>query len=316
VDYILRDQIRNIDESTRAVFANEEEEDGSNTGAFIFSSYRINQTDIQGRRLPRNYDRRDNHDIVKVCRATTAAPTFLRPQVIDGRNYTDAGLGINNPTEETIDEIRGLHGHTLRTVASFGTGKRKRSSQRQQRAEKRFHRITRGFNVLHEIFRSAKAGLTDCEKVHLRVEKMAEQFSGQIGGFEYFRFNVEEGLGKMKIDENKPTTLATIMQCTRDELSKPEVQQNIRALAEDLVEHRRYRMSTFPSQWERFTCCTTYVCTDGCVNEKGHAVKLDTRDEMSDHLQKEHLNPHESEQELKARLDHRRQQPQFPVGPW
>jgi hypothetical protein len=312
----LRDQTRNIDERSRAVFANEEEEDGSNRGPFIFSSYKINKTDIQGKRLPLNYDRRDNHDIVTVCRAATAAPTFFRPQIIDDRNYTDAGLGFNNPTEEAMDEIRGLHSHELKTVASFGTGKPKRSSQRQQRAEKKFRRIARGINVLREIFKTAKAGLTDCEKAHLRVEKMAEHFSDQPRGFEYFRFNVEEGLGEMKIDENKPTTLATIERCARDELSKPEVQQNIRALAQNLVEHRRYRISTFPSQWERFACCTTYVCIDGCVDEKGEAIKFDTRDEMSYHLQEVHPNPYESEQELKARLDHLRQQPQFPVGPW
>jgi hypothetical protein len=316
VDYILGNQIGDVDRRSRAVFANEEEEGGSNKGAFIFSSYRINMTDIQGKRLPRNHERRDNHDIVKVCRATTAAPTFFRPQVIDDRNYTDGGLGINNPTEEAIDEIRGLHGHALKTVASFGTGKPKRSSRRKQRAEKKFHRIARGITVLHEIFKTAKAGLTDCEDVHLRVEKMAEQFSGQTGGFEYLRFNVEECLGKMKIDENKPTTLKTIAQCTRCELFKPQVQQNIRALAQNLVEHRRYRMSTFPSQWERFACCTTYTCVDGCVDEKGEAVKLDTRDEMSYHLQDMHPNPYESGQELEARLDHRRRQPQFPVGPW
>lgn len=42
--------------------------------------------------------------IWEATRATSVAPTFFKPIVIDDVQYGDGGTGWNNPTEETIHE--------------------------------------------------------------------------------------------------------------------------------------------------------------------------------------------------------------------
>jgi hypothetical protein len=50
------------------------------------------------------------------------------------------------------------------------------------------------------------------------------------GVFGYFRFNVEEGLGKMKLDEYKLSTFATIRAYVEAELEKGDVQRQLYSL--------------------------------------------------------------------------------------
>jgi len=49
---------------------------------------------------------------------------YFRPQIIDGKIYTNGADGLNNPTEQAIREVREIHGHVIEVVASFGTGQR------------------------------------------------------------------------------------------------------------------------------------------------------------------------------------------------
>lgn len=110
----------------RAVFANEETRYRRSRGAYIFRSYKPDFAPIlspEDEDYPLNPLVGIDHEIWRVCRATTAAPTFFRPQEIDGRFYSDGGVGINNPTDRAIDEIDSLKDHTVKNVVSFGTGK-------------------------------------------------------------------------------------------------------------------------------------------------------------------------------------------------
>ena len=96
----------------------------------------------------------------------------------------------------------------------------------------------------------------------------------------------------MKLDECKQTTIATIRKCVEAELQKEEVQRQLRALAQQLVDERRDRINHFPGQWERFACGTSYECNvkdcgidDGPRRER---TSTKTRDEMKVHIQDEH----------------------------
>ena len=46
----------------------------------------------------------DDVPIVDVCRATTSAPTYFKPQLAGGKTCSDAGVGYNNPTMAAIKQ--------------------------------------------------------------------------------------------------------------------------------------------------------------------------------------------------------------------
>jgi hypothetical protein len=296
------------------VFAKEETRNGSTKGPYIFRSYEAKIEDnVPQLGRPRNYGSSIDHEILKVCRATTAAPTFFRPQRIGDNNYSDGALGYNNPTLEAFDEMHMLHGNCFKNVVSFGTGKPGKHSERTESTRKKL-KLVKAINKLNDLFKTAKAGLTDCETTHEIVEGIARRSEG---AFQYYRFNIEEGLGKIKIDECKPTTLATLEECAKAELKKPEIQRNLRALAHDLVNQRRERIRRYPSQWERYVCCTSYVCdAEMCRNDIGGPITVFYRDEMSAHLQDRHPSTATSPEMTRTKLDSLRRQPEFPVGPW
>ena len=55
--------------------------------------------------------------IWEAARATSAAPTFFKPIVIDDVLYGDGGTGWNNPTEEAIAEAHNIiYGQIVRSV--------------------------------------------------------------------------------------------------------------------------------------------------------------------------------------------------------
>jgi len=149
--------------------------------------------------------------------------------------------------------------------------------------------------------------------------------------FDYFRFNVDEGLGKVKLDEwkqrrddgddGKCTTLEYISKCTHRQLESSATRELLRTLANKLVEKRRCRATRHTACWERFACCTTYRCLDercaGGIDGKGPSFT--TRDRMSHHLTTMHT-PQSTQrwttESLNARLDECRIMPEFPAGPY
>ncbi|KAF2190033.1 FabD/lysophospholipase-like protein [Zopfia rhizophila CBS 207.26] len=61
--------------------------------------------------------------IWEVCRATSAAPTFFRPIVVDRIKYGDGGLVANNPTRLAIQEASEIWpGRSIGCLLSLGTG--------------------------------------------------------------------------------------------------------------------------------------------------------------------------------------------------
>ena len=138
-------------------------------------------------------DRNPNvaHDIPiwQVARATSAAPTYFEPMVIDKLEYIDGGFGANNPCVEIYDEVRRMNNDSnkcIKLVLSIGTGK--------NNEESRFngHGFSRYVNYLN----FARKWASDSEQTHLTMLKARNSLR-----FGYFRFNVKDGLGQMKLDE-------------------------------------------------------------------------------------------------------------------
>lgn len=109
---------------------------------------------------------------------------------------------------------------------------------RKNRKRDKNFRLVNAATHLNTLSKTAKAGLTDCERTHRAVARLASRSKT----FEYFRFNVAEGLGKTALDECEPDTLQNIHAATVLELKKPEVKAKLRALAVELVAQRRERI--------------------------------------------------------------------------
>ena len=131
------------------------------------------------------------HDIPiwQVARATSAAPTYFRPPIIDGLEYVDGGFGANNPCVEIYEEVRRMNNNSKKsasTILSIGTGRNNEA--------RRFKGT--GFQRYLNYLNFARKWASDSEQTHLAMLKAKEEVN-----FKYFRLNVEEGLDLMKLDE-------------------------------------------------------------------------------------------------------------------
>ncbi len=131
------------------------------------------------------------HDIPiwQVARATSAAPTYFKPAIIDGLEYVDGGFGANNPCVEIYEEVRRMNNKSKKCVSiilSIGTGKNNEDRRMKGTG------IHRYFNYLN----FARKWASDSEETHLEMLRAKEGVH-----FNYFRFNVERGLDMMKLDE-------------------------------------------------------------------------------------------------------------------
>ena len=131
------------------------------------------------------------HDIPiwQVARATSAAPTYFKPPLIDGLEYVDGGFGANNPCVEIYEEVRKMNNDSKKsasTILSIGTGKNNEA--------RRFKGT--GFQRYLNYLNFARKWASDSEQTHLAMLKAKREVN-----FKYFRLNVEEGLDLMKLDE-------------------------------------------------------------------------------------------------------------------
>jgi len=188
--------------------------------------------------------------------------------------YIDGGVGTTNPTLEAIDEVDKLHPRFLRIVASFGAGK-----PNVQRNLNQGKFVPQAINYATQLLRRARAALTDAEQTHFNVVSLIQRLQN-ADGFAYFRFNVKEGLDRVRIDEweskrddgygGRCSTAEYIRKQTEKQLGvlqiphlgqgtvsgafrrrtsvheESETTISLRQLAAKLVEHRRNRIE---SKW-------------------------------------------------------------------
>ncbi|KAI5201351.1 FabD/lysophospholipase-like protein [Aureobasidium subglaciale] len=213
----------------------------------LFRSYH-NPTHYSGRRrserkaLVLNLDNQQSASISKVARATSAAPTYFRPVMIEGLKYIDGGVEVNNPAQHAWAEAGSMHqyhpagpcpnsaSHSgIRFLVSIGTGLQ--ASQR----------VTSGGLLilkLRSLLKKALKAMTDPEPVH---DWMTQAANASI----YYRFNVDQGLEKMKMDEcqivngTENYTFSKIARAVDTYVHKPEVERRLKQLARELVHHRR-----------------------------------------------------------------------------
>ena len=291
-------------------------------GPYLFRSYKPNPQTFNRQRPPQHYDVDINYEIWKVCRATTAATNYFEPLVIGDAKFCDGGAGVNNPTLKAYHEMISLHEDDVKIIASFGTGKHEPSSILSTGRAHRLNPFAATSNLMRSL-KTLKAVLTECEETHAQVKDSAYLVRNGDGAFNYFRFNVAEDLGKVKMNEWKDkrddgnggigNTIDYIRTCTNRELAKPLVKQRLAELARMLVARRRDRARDDPDRWERFACCTRYKCLDDECRDEGELLSFALRREMRAHLDRVHHVPPES---MDARLERCLELPSWPAGPF
>jgi hypothetical protein len=306
---------RNPDESTK--------KSRTADGTYLFRSYK--PTGFDADNPPCNYGVNINLEIWKVCRATTAAQFYFDSQKIGNDEFCDGGAAVNNPTQAAFDELLILHKTNVEIVASFGTGKWEPPSMFREGNTNGLNRLRIGPAIaqFNRLLKNAKGALTECEKTHKHVQNLADHLKGSNKAFEYFRFNVEDDLGKVKMDEwkdqrddgdgGKCSTLEYMRKCTEKELDKPKVKEQLQALATLLVALRRKRIKDDPERWERFACCFRYKCGEDNCRINGEICYFSIRQDMRKHLREVHNTPPGS---MEAELDRCREWPDFPTGPF
>ena len=158
---------------------------------YLFRTYKNlhKSKDREERNLDRNPDLAHDIPIWQVARATSAAPTYFKPPIIDGLEYVDGGFGANNPCAEIYEEVRRMNNNSktcASVILSVGTGKNN-EARRLKGA---------GFQRYLNYLNFARKWASDSEQTHLAMLKAKNEVH-----FSYFRLNVEEGLDLMKLDE-------------------------------------------------------------------------------------------------------------------
>ncbi len=252
----------------------------------------------------RNPGEMDNYPISQVGMATAAAPFYFKSVKPDksnpARELIDGGFGANNPSEEAWYEVKQMSQSyrelpyslfTFRQLTSIGNN--------QERAVKLLLSIGTGRNL--DLDRHHGTGLKMYFSYINAAAKWATQSQGTHntmeritpGWADYYRLNVTEGLGKMKLDEWKGSqgdkTLGLIQAKTDAYLQSQDVRRQISAAAQQLVQIRHTR-SGQPDRdkWETFCHGVEYYCPVSAC-DRGRK-KLTDRLDLRHHIEIDHSN--------------------------
>ncbi|KAK4188534.1 hypothetical protein QBC35DRAFT_193056 [Podospora australis] len=182
-------------------------------------------------RLARTFPSADRWDddirIWEAARATTAASSFFKPQVL-GRgafrdHYIDAAIGHNNPVDDLLREAVLKFGADRKfgCMVSIGTGTR----------EKKLGRAVTGFKNLWQapvymvdLVKSLKNTATDGEEKHRQVQQRLS-----LAKDSYFRFNVPGAAEVVGLQEY--TKMDELKKMTIEYLGTREATENVQRAA-------------------------------------------------------------------------------------
>jgi predicted acylesterase/phospholipase RssA len=161
--------------------------------------------------------------IWEAARATSAAPNYFNPMVINYHRYVDGGIDVNNPAEVLWKEFEGSK---IGVLVSMGTHNTRPLSKDRFRCNSWYGSL-RGFDV--ELMKDRQSS-----QVHSRmVEVTAESKTP------YFRFDIVDGLGKISLDSWGKTTMGVIRDISAAHVKQDSVAENLRKCAKILVRSRR-----------------------------------------------------------------------------
>lgn len=143
--------------------------------------------------------------IWEAARATSAAPTFFCPIVINDVEYSDGGIGFNNPVKEAIAEVGWIWpNRPIGCLLSIGTGRESPLQLADQATVlPRMVRTILGKTSRRFAYGAAVAEycvkvVTNCEQIHRELTERRNEFALNRN---YFRLNVPIGMSQIGLDE-------------------------------------------------------------------------------------------------------------------
>ncbi|KAF3209374.1 hypothetical protein TWF191_000431 [Orbilia oligospora] len=173
-----------------------------------------------GPKLFRTWGQRAIDEQVRIweaIRATSAAPTFFKPMNINGVEYSDGGLGYNNPAMLTYLEVVQTYGKgfPIKCFISVGTGA---SANIKIRDNEGLGTYT------IDLLNFLKDLATNTRRAHHEVKELL-QFSNN-----YFRFEVGNDLGS-RVGMDRHDLLGVIQSDTKDYLNSWDGRNSVRRAA-------------------------------------------------------------------------------------
>ncbi|KAL9044610.1 MAG: hypothetical protein Q9214_002264 [Letrouitia sp. 1 TL-2023] len=251
---------------------------------YLFRSYRHPKS-VKDDLLERNPGQADDYPIWKIGRATSAAPAYFSPVKLEDDNdesyFIDGGFGANNPSEEAYRSVKQLSSNNpavVECLVSIGTGKHRKYIQAGS------PRNT-GWRLYLKIANAAVRWASESEATHHNMIDRTRDFT------DYFRLNVEHGIGRMKLDAWKGNkgnkTITAIREATEDYLKNPVVKSEILQIAKLLVKKRNLRSTPkHIDQWEMFCHGVEYQCCIDRCHSAGDVYS--SRRELRYHIETAH----------------------------
>lgn len=250
--------------------------------------------------------------IWQVACATSAAPRYFKPILIENSEHVDGGVHANNPSRLTLTEVQTQHPkHKPELFVSIGTGLKQNNREHQNHTHD---------NVGYAESSAAITRINIDEMRRLRKHKSARKSTirrwmelGSYGvrqltdkensnsawwevckaqGIHHrYRLDVGGSLSQIPLDEWLPRdsgeeTLEKIEIQTTDFIRQAHAMQEIDKIAQRLVEIRRRRAET--ERWEVFAMDLMYACPgESCQKQRSYS----TRDGLRRHLRESSDHP-------------------------
>jgi hypothetical protein len=258
--------------------ANELDEGGIAESPYLFRTYNNRERAASG------------YEIWQVARATSAAPTFFDPIQIGNKEYSDGGVGNNNPIIRTLQDVVEVAGtssieQALGILISIGAGQ-KPSARLKVKHKFPLFSNWKPVKQLSKLVRNLVNIAGNVEEAHNYI-----QYAMRNAEFRhYYRWTGGEEVGGLGMDEwepnpkgNKAKTADFIRDNVRAYMEQPDIAAQIRASATELVRRRRNRIAHEPEggRWTRHTYCTVVRCPY-CDQY------LETRAAVKGHIQRVH----------------------------
>lgn len=143
--------------------------------------------------------------IWQAARATSAAPTFFLPVVINGVRYGDGGTGWNNPIELAIDEAHNIWpNRAIGCLVSIGTGLEDAiqlgdiTEKGKGLAKDLLSKLSPRTSFKIEVAEWCVELLTGSEKIHRQIVTRLSRLG--LDG-KYFRLNVPQGMSRIGLED-------------------------------------------------------------------------------------------------------------------
>jgi predicted acylesterase/phospholipase RssA len=178
--------------------------------------------------------------IWQAARATSAAPTFFLPIVINDIRYGDGGMGWNNPAKEAVLEAQNKWpGRPIGILVSIGTGLEDALSLDDNTnavsgiAEALLKNTSPRHSFRLAVAKYAVRCVTSCELVHRELS----QGGHNISEGNYFRLNVPQGMSGIGLAEWDK--LDAVIALTDAYMDHGEMKKSKRRIAELLQNPQR-----------------------------------------------------------------------------